>query len=138
MASAPATLNDGIFGGPLWLQAWVLLLVVTNLAAVAFIVRREEGRPAVRALPIGILLSFFLAAAFMDWIFGRVGFVRLLGLAHLVCWGPVYAWAWSRRAEIGTDTAYGKYIHAYLLIAGISLVIDVTDVLRYLAGDGAL
>ena len=43
-----------------------------------------------------------------------------------------------RRAEIGTTSLFGKYAHVYLVIAGISLLIDSIDVLRYLVGDGQL
>jgi len=31
--SIPATLNETVFSEPLWLQAWVMLLVIANIAA---------------------------------------------------------------------------------------------------------
>ena len=74
----------------------------------------------------------------MNWLYGEVGYVRLLGLAHVLFWGPVYGWILWRRRAIGTASWYGKYIHLYLVIAGTSLVIDVVDVVRYLVGDGQL
>ncbi len=74
----------------------------------------------------------------MNWLYEQVGYVRLLGLAHIIFWGPAWGWVLSKRAEIGTGSAYGKYVHAYLGIAGLSLVIDVIDVVRYLAGNGDL
>ena len=40
--------------------------------------------------------------------------------------------------EIAGGSLFSKYIHAYLIIAGISLVIDAVDVIRYLLGDGQL
>ncbi len=136
--SDPATLNQAIAAEPLWLQGWVLLLVLANLLAIFFVVRREDGRWRVRPEPIAILASFFAAGAFMGWLYEQVGYVRLLGLAHLVFWGPVWVWVLTRRREIGSQGAFGKYLVCYLVIAGISLVIDVVDVVRYLLGDGEL
>lgn len=134
----PASLNEAIFSEPMWLQAWVLLLVVTNLGALLFAVKRGEGGLGVRAEPIAILIGFLGAVVFMDWIYGQVGYVRLLGLAHLVFWGPVWLWLMTRRKAIGTADFFGKYVHFYLVIAGISLLIDAIDVARHLLGDGAL
>jgi len=134
----PATLNDAIATEPFWLQAWVMLLVVTNLAALLFVVGRREGRWFARPVPIAIVVSFVAAALFMGWLYEQVGYVRLLGLAHLVCWGPAWLWILSRRRAIGTSTLFGKYVHFYLVIAGASLLIDGVDVARYLLGDGEL
>jgi len=74
----------------------------------------------------------------MNWLFDRVGYVRLLGLGHLLAWTPVYLWILLQHRRFDTREAYGKYIRVYLVIAGISLVVDAADVLRYLAGDGEL
>jgi len=135
----PETLNDAIATEPLWLQGWVLLLVLVHAAALLFLVRRREGGGVgIRPEPVAIVAAFLLAGAFMGWLYDQVGYVRLLGLAHLVFWTPVWVWVWTRRPAIGTGSAFGKYVHAYLAVAGVSLVIDLVDVLRYLAGDGEL
>lgn len=134
----PATLGDAVATEPVWLQAWVMLLVVVHLAAILFVVVRRDGGWRVRYQPIAILASFLLAGAFMGWLYGQVGYVRLLGLAHLVFWTPVYVWVWRSRPADGIASLYGKYLMAYLVIAGISLLIDAIDVIRYLLGDGAL
>jgi hypothetical protein len=47
-------------------------------------------------------------------------------------------WILSRRQEYAWRSLFGGSIHIYLLIAGVSLVIDVIDVARYLVGDGEL
>ena len=131
----PATLGEGIAAQPPWLQGWVLLLVLAHLGALAFVAHRADGKWKVRIEPIAIVVSFLAAGAFMSWLFERVGYVRLLGLAHLVFWTPVYVWVLSRRGTIGgPNTLYGKYLLFYLVIAGISLVVDAIDVVRYLAG----
>lgn len=74
----------------------------------------------------------------MGWLYEQVGYVRLLGLAHLVCWGPVWLRILSRRRAIGTDSLFGTYVVVYLVIAGASLGIDAVDGVRHLVGDGEL
>lgn len=132
----PLTLRDAMAAEPLWLQGWIGVLVVTNLLAVLFVVTRTAGRWRIRPEPLAILAAFVAAGLFMEWLYAQVGYVRLLGLAHLVFWGPVWAWLVTRRADIGTGTWFGRYLHLYLVIAGISLVIDAVDVIRHLLGDG--
>jgi hypothetical protein len=134
----PATLGEAIATEPSWLQLWVLVLVVTNLAGILFVIGKDENGWKVRAEPIAILISFFVAAAIMNWMYGEFGYVRLLGLAHLIAWLPVYAWIVTRRSGIGFQGVFGKYIHLYLVVAGASLIIDLIDVIRYLIGDGDL
>jgi len=133
----PASLGEAIATEPLWLQAWVMSLVAVHLVALAFVVTRRERGWRVRYQPIAIVASFLFAGAFMGWLYDQVGYVRLLGLAHLIFWTPVYVWVWrSRAAEAAT--VYGRYLIVYLAIAGISLAVDAVDVIRYLLGDGAL
>jgi len=136
--SVPATLNEAMSSEPMWLRVWVLTLVFTHLAALLFVVYRRDSRWAVRVEPIAIVVSFFLAGEAMNWLFHQVGYVRLLGLAHLVFWTPVYVWIFSRRSRIGRGSMFGEYIIVYLIIAGVSLGIDLIDVIRYLLGDGEL
>ncbi|MDZ7824935.1 MAG: hypothetical protein U5R48_01530 [Gammaproteobacteria bacterium] len=133
----PASLGGALLAEPLWLQGWVLLLVVVHLLAIVFVVGREDGARRVRAEPVAILASFLVAAILMEWLFQQYGYVRLLGLAHLLGWTPVYVWVLLRRRRIGLATLHGRWIHAYLLIAGLSLIIDAVDVVRWLLGDGA-
>jgi len=134
----PPTLNEAIATEPLWLQAWVFLLVVVNVTALLFVVGREDGRWRPRWEPIAILLSFVASSAFMGWLYQQVGYVRLLGLAHLLFWGPVWAWLLMRRRAIGTASWFARYVRAYLIVAGTSLAIDAVDVVRYLLGDREL
>jgi hypothetical protein len=134
----PANLNEAIATEPTWLQAWVMVLVVVNLAALLFVIGRHDGRWQVRSEPIAIAVSFVAAGMFMGWLYEQVGYVRLLGLAHLVFWGPVWIWIFNRRRAIGTQAWFGTYVRVYLVIAGASLVVDAVDVMRHLLGDGEL
>ena len=137
-AHVAASLNEAIAGGPGWLRAWVGLLVLSHVAALPFVFWREEGSLKFRAECAAIFVSFVAAAILMNWLYEGYGYVRLLGLAHLIFWAPAYVWVLSKRAAIGVNSLYGRYIHVYLVIAGMSLLIDVVDLIRYAFGDTGL
>ena len=134
----PATLGEAILTEPWWLQAWLIVLGAGLLGALLFAVRRNHAGWHIRRECFAILLSAVAAAVIMDWLYAEYGYVRLLGLGHLLAWTPAYAYVLSRRKRIGFAGWYGKYIHFYLLVVGISLCIDAIDVVRYLLGDAEL
>jgi hypothetical protein len=68
----------------------------------------------------------------MYWL---IGYVRLLGLSHVLWWTPLFAWLLPL---LRTERPAGRFrIWVYLLVASdlASLAIDYVDVFRYLAGD---
>lgn len=134
----PATLAEAMLTEPWWLQMWLLLLVAANVLAIPFLLRRVDSRWAIQREAVFIVISFIVAAMIMDWMYLNFGYVRLLGLAHLIAWSPAYLYVLLSRQRIGLQDWFGKYIHFYLLIAGVSLFIDALDVIRFLVGDGEL
>lgn len=130
------TLSDAIMATqPTWLISYLYVLVAANLGAVFFIAKRTENgwRPRYEAL--AIIVAFLLAGQFMDYLYAQYGYVRLLGLAHIVFWTPVYAWIFMHRKDYDTTPYFAKFVLFYLVMAGISLTIDVIDVARYLLGE---
>ena len=134
-ASATQSLTDAMSLEPVWIRAWLGALVSVHLAALCFVLRREAGSWRLRAEPLAILASFFAAALLMDAIYTRVGYTRVLGVAHIVFWSPAYVWVLRRRRGIGKSSLFGKYVRVYLLVAGASLAIDAVDLVRYFTGD---
>jgi hypothetical protein len=106
---------------------WIALLGVVNMTAVFFL-DTLEGKLVLGAIVAG--------AVFQLSIFAAKGFVRLLGIGHIL-WLPLVFWLGSRIGDIGTDSAFGKWVAAVIIIDGISVIIDAVDVGRYLAGDRA-
>jgi len=130
------TLAEAMMQQPLWLQAWIGLLMAVNLAAVFFVARRgDSGAWKICWPALAILGAFFGAAMLMNWLYDQYGYVRLLGLAHLVFWTPVYGWILMKRRDIADPaSAFGKYLIVYLVVDGISLAVDALDVVRYFTG----
>jgi hypothetical protein len=134
MDTDAGSLGAAIASQPAWLQAWVMAMVVVHLLAVVFAATRTPDGWRVRPEPLAILASFLAAGMFMGWLYEQYGYVRLLGLAHLVFWTPVYLWVLTRRKDPAPGSLFGKYLVVYLLIAGLSLVVDAIDLVRYVAG----
>ncbi len=106
-------------------RVWIALLGVVNMTAIFFL-DTLEGKLVLAAIVAG--------AVFQLSIFAAKGYVRLLGIGHIL-WLPLVLWLGSRLGDIGTDSTFGKWVLAVIVVDGISLIIDAVDVGRYLAGD---
>ena len=129
-------LGDAIWATqPGWLLAYLMVLVAANLGAVFFIAKKtpQGWRPRYEAL--AIVAAFLLAGEFMEYLYQQYGYVRLLGLAHIVFWTPVYGWIFTHRKDYAAYPYFSKFVPFYLVMAGISLTIDVIDLLRYALGE---
>ncbi len=113
---------------PLWLQAWVGWMMLLNTAALLFL-RTAEGR---------VVLACWIANIITMSVFYELfGYVRLLGLSHVIWWTPLVIYLFARRSHF-PGGALGVWLWMLLLTNTTSLVIDYIDVFRYFMGDGAL
>jgi len=106
-------------------RVWLVVLGLTNMSAVFFL-DTLEGKLVLAAIVAGVV--------FQMSIFAAKGYVRLLGIGHIL-WLPLVLWLLSRIGDIGTDSTFGKWVLAVIVVDGISLIIDMVDVGRHLAGD---
>lgn len=125
------SLQDAISTLPLAVRVWVTWLNIVVFGATAvFLVYRETRL-------IGIVFAALTAAmAFaVQLLYAEFGLVRLLGLPHLVLWGPFVIWLALRLRRGGLRTI--PRIVAWILLASlvVSLLFDAADVLRWSLGD---
>ncbi len=133
------TLEEHIANGPTWVYIWVMWMGIINVAAVLFLIRRTDGKFRIGHIEaVAILATMGVMATFMGWLFDQVGYVRLLGLPHMLFWTPLAIYLWKRLNHHSQTSVFGIYLRVLLATITISLVIDYIDVGRYLAGDGAL
>ena len=78
---------------PLGWRLWILWLMSVNTAAFLFLKEREAKIIAV------VWLANVCSMMTMYWIFG---YVRLLGLSHIIWWTPLFIWLLP--LMIGTHT----------------------------------
>lgn len=121
--STEGTLLGHILEEPVWLQAWVFWMGLVNTASVLFVARREGW----------VTLAVWLAnGLFMSWLFHQVGYVRLLGLSHVIFWTPLVAYLVHRLPNVPLPSATGVWVRVLIATNGVSLIIDYLDVIRYL------
>lgn len=116
----------GLMRQPRWVVAWVGWLMVVNLLVPLFFLTHIEAR---------VVLAVFAAAGMiMGFLTGRFGFTRLLGLGHFV-WFPLLFWLWGRVGAVPPQEAFGLWLRILMATNALSLLLDVADVGRYLAGE---
>ncbi len=112
---------------PLVPRIWVMVMIMVNMAALYFI-DTLEGQ-----VVIGV---FMVSAAMMIIRDAKMGFVKLLGLGH-VLWLGLVPWLYFRLDGLSPDTLVYQWIMVVIAINGISLIIDIRDVVQYVKGDRA-
>jgi len=108
-----------------WL-AWVMLLMAANMVFPLFYLGTAEGKV--------VLAVFFFGALVQMAIFSAKGFVRLLGVGH-IGWVPMLFWLWTRLGAAPAGSLFRYWLLATMALVALSLLIDATDVIRYLRGE---
>lgn len=104
---------------PLWVSLWVLVLMLVNMASLAF------WREAVAQL---ILMNFLASAMLMMGLYSRFGFTKILGLGH-VPWIPLLAYVVTQIPA--AEASFKRYLLVLSVSMAISLVLDTIDVWNY-------
>jgi len=106
---------------PAWVPAWVMLLMLANLASVAF-----WTHPAARI----ILATFVVSAMLMMALYSWFGFEKILGLGHAP-WVPLLVYV---LATVPSESGAARtYFVIWSALTTVSLVIDALDVWKYFA-----
>lgn len=106
-------------------RLWVMLLMLVNVGAVAFL-DTIYGQLS--------LASVLAAVVIMAVLYAKLGFVRLLGIAHIF-WFPMLIWFAFNLPDRSAQPWLYYWVTVLMVIDVISLVIDTYDVARYIGGD---
>ncbi len=114
---------------PRWVVAWVTLIALTNCAAVFFVGHDPRAK--------WVLFALAVSAVVMIWLFARFGYSRIMGLGHLVSWGPLVVFLWATRSSLPDATAANVLMWLVMGLNSAAMAIDVIDLARFLSGDRA-
>jgi len=125
------TFSEAVAQMPAWVRLWVLWLTVVMIATPLLLALwRATRRDAliVAAATVAVIAG-------MQALHAAVGFVRLLGLPHIVVWTPLAAYlVWRLRQ--GTLPAGPRAVTVVFTVSiCISLAFDYVDVARWVAGE---
>ncbi|OAN78102.1 hypothetical protein A8B82_10095 [Sulfitobacter sp. EhC04] len=123
--------DEALAQQPTWVFLWVnwLFIGAFVLPAVLLIWRASRLTGAVT------LSASVLAGLAINWMYGQMGYVKLLGLPHVLFWTPVaiFLVAQARRPDMPVWPR--RIIWVVLVTILISLAFDYVDVLRYILGE---
>jgi len=116
---------------PLWVQAWVLILIAVNTASF-FMTDTPTGQWTAIAWIIVIVANTVISLI-------SAGITRAMSLPHVI-WLPLVGWLIWRLwlggapAPTGTEATYAVIV---TIVNAISLVFDTVDSWKWLKGDRA-
>ena len=125
------TFEDALATQPQWLQLWVVFMGSVIIASFVTLLFSKTTR--LDALLI--LLANLGVYVAMMWLYQQVGFVRLLGIVHVLLWTPLALYLWGRLKNPAIDFPFRQAIWLLLSTMFVSLLFDYTDVVRYWLGD---
>ena len=118
--------NKGMMKMPIHWRLWLALLVIVNFVIPLFFLNRLEAQVVAGTLIASVILMTGLTAL--------SGFTRLLGLGHIL-WIPLLYFLWMRLEQNPAGDFFGLWLRVLMIVNAASLIIDVIDVGRYIAGD---
>lgn len=127
------TFDEAIALQPAWVGLWLnVLFFGAYILPIALLVWRQSRVAGV----ISIALSLAGGAA-TYWLYGKLGYVRLLGLPHIIVWTPLVIYLITQFRRDDMPKWPKLIIGAIVTTMLISMAFDYADVIRYLLGETA-
>jgi hypothetical protein len=125
------TLSQAIAQQPLMVQYWLYVLAFAIVVLpLTLLIWKQTRLTAVITIAVSII-----AGLGVSWIFDTYGYVKILGLPHIILWTPqaVYLYRQIKRQDM---PVWPKRITIVVLaMFMVSLVFDYIDVARYILGE---
>ena len=126
------TFNEAMFSIAIgWILVWFYWLgyaIVATPVILAF--SRATRRDA-----LIVLLTNISVVASMGWLYEQIGYVRLLGIVHVILWTPLFVYLFIRAKNGEMTLPFRLVIWLFVATLAVSLAFDYVDVVRYLLGD---
>ena len=123
--------EEAIATQPSWVQWWVNWMSIAIVGSMIALLFSKTTRRDSAVILMTSLAIFFM----MMWLYQQIGFVRLLGIVHVVIWTPLVVYFWRRLKNPAITVPFRQVIWVFLATIVVSLVFDYADVVRYLLGE---
>ena len=110
-----------------WLYWMSFAIIVTPLVLVF--------SKATRLDAVIVLLTNIAMLVGMAWVYEQMGYVRLMGIVHVILWTPLFVYLFLRAKNGEMPLLCRLAIWMFVATLAVSLVFDYTDVARYLLGE---
>ena len=118
---------------PNWVQIWMDILGPVVLGSAVILLFKKETR----LIGVFTLVGTILNVVLMLWIHGQLGFVKLLGLGHVIFWTPLVFMIWPKLKNVGLSTLFKAVLWILLVTLVVALAFDYADVIRWVLGNRA-
>lgn len=125
------TFQEAIAQQPQWVQLWlnVLLAGAFILPAVLLIWRQT------RVAGIATIIVSLTAGFAVMWLYDRMGYVKLLGLPHVLLWTPLVIHLIGQFRNTIMPRLPRVLLGCVIGTLLISLAFDYADLIRYILGE---
>ena len=114
-----------------WLTVWLywmaFAIAITPLVLIFYKATRLDA----------VIVFFTNLAMFagMSWVYDQMGYVRLMGIVHVILWTPllIYLVVRAKNGELPLPSRLVMWMFAATL--AVSLAFDYTDTIRYILGE---
>ncbi|MCF2869482.1 hypothetical protein L0664_00260 [Octadecabacter sp. G9-8] len=126
------TFNEAVAThAPAWVGIWLnIMLLGAIVLPLALFIWKSTRWTAVFTLIAGVV-----GVAGVMALYQQFGYVKLLGLPHIIVWSPLVIYLIHMLQSEELDRAPQIIIGIAIAAISTSLVFDYVDVLRYIAGE---
>jgi len=126
------TFNEAVAAhAPAWVAIWMNLLL---LGAIVLPLTLFFWK-ATRLTALFSLIAGVVSIAGIMLLYQQLGYVKLLGLGHIIAWTPLAIHLWFKMRLPDVSRAPRTIIGVVFATIMVSLVFDYVDAARYIAGD---
>jgi hypothetical protein len=127
------TLSEAIAQQPQWVQYWLNVLIFgIVLLPITLLIWKQTRLTAIVTIAASVLAGFGVS-----WLYDRLGYVKLLGLPHIVLWTPLAMYLYGQIRRQDMPMWARRILIVVLAVFLVSLAFDYVDVARYVLGERA-
>lgn len=125
------TFEEAIALQPAWVGLWLnWLFFGAFILPLALLIWRQT-----RLMAVITVAASVLAGAAIYALYGKFGYVKLLGVPHVVIWTPLVIWLVSKLRDVELPIWARRVIGVVVATMVISLLFDYVDLVRYILGE---
>lgn len=107
---------------------WVMLLGMVNMLGGLYFISFLEGKIALAAMMVAFMVMYA--------IYLKLGFVRLLGLGHILTWTPfLFLCVYRVLSENSSPPEFRIWLVSVSALNSVSLLLDFIDLFKYISGE---
>lgn len=124
------TLSEAIAQQPQWVQYWLYVLLFGILVLPLALLTWKQTR----LTAVITIAGSIIAGLGVSWLYDQLGYVKLLGLPHIIIWTPLALYLYGQIKREDMPVWPKRIMMAILAVFVVSLVLDYIDVARYVLG----